>query len=85
LTAAGNTAMITFIIASAGLYGWLLARGRPQLMTDLFLSISREPWAILLMVNSAFSGCLMEQPPSVILTPADGLTKVDRSCISGWC
>ena len=27
---AGNTAKITFIIASAGLYGWLLAREGPR-------------------------------------------------------
>jgi C4-dicarboxylate transporter DctM subunit len=49
---AGNTANITFILASASLYGWLLAReGVPQLLTDFFLSVSREPWAILLMIN----------------------------------
>jgi len=70
---AGNTAKITFIIASAGLYGWLLAReGVPQLLTDLFLSVSREPWAILLMVNVLLLilGCLMETTALlVILTP----------------
>jgi C4-dicarboxylate transporter, DctM subunit len=49
---AGNTANITLILASASLYGWLLAReGVPQLLTDFFLSVSREPWVILLMVN----------------------------------
>jgi C4-dicarboxylate transporter DctM subunit len=72
-TVAGNTARITFIIASAGLYGWLLAReGVPQMFTDFFLSISREPWAILLMVNVLLLilGCLMETTAIlVILTP----------------
>jgi C4-dicarboxylate transporter DctM subunit len=70
---AANTAKITFIIASASLYGWLLAReGVPQLFTSLFLSISREPWAILLMLNVmlVLLGCLMETTALlVILTP----------------
>jgi C4-dicarboxylate transporter DctM subunit len=70
---AANTAKITFIIASASLYGWLLAReGVPQLFTGLFLSISREPWAILLMLNVmlVLLGCLMETTALlVILTP----------------
>ncbi len=81
-TVAGNTARITFIIASAGLYGWLLAReGVPKLFTDFFLSISHQPWAILLMVNILLLilGCLMETTAIlVILTPVlmDLITKV---------
>ncbi len=81
-TVAGNTARITFIIASAGLYGWLLAReGVPALFTNFFLSISREPWVILLMVNILLLilGCLMETTALlVILTPVlmDLITKV---------
>ena len=81
-TVAGNTAKITFIIASAGLYGWLLAReGVPQRLADLFLGVSREPWAILLMVNVLLLilGCLMETTALlVILTPVlmDLITKV---------
>jgi C4-dicarboxylate transporter DctM subunit len=79
---AGNTAKITFIIASAGLYGWLLAReGAPQRLAELFLSISQEPWVILLMVNFLLLilGCLMETTALlVILTPVlmDLITKV---------
>ncbi|MBI3084868.1 MAG: TRAP transporter large permease [candidate division NC10 bacterium] len=81
-TVAGNTAKITFIIASASLYGWLLAReGVPQLFTGFFLSISREPWVILLMVNMLLLvlGSLMETTAIlVILTPVlmDLITKV---------
>lgn len=81
-TVAGNTAKITFIIASASLYGWLLAReGVPALFTNFFLSISREPWVILLMVNVLLLilGCLMETTAIlVILTPVlmDLITKV---------
>jgi C4-dicarboxylate transporter DctM subunit len=70
---AGNTAKITFIIASASLYGWLLAReGAPQRLADLFLNLSREPWIILLMINLLLLvlGCLMETTALlVILTP----------------
>ena len=79
---AGNTAKITFIIASAGLYGWLLAReGVPQMFTNFFLSVSREPWVIMLMVNALLLilGCLMETTAIlVILTPVlmDLITKV---------
>jgi C4-dicarboxylate transporter DctM subunit len=79
---AANTAKITFIIASASIYGWLLAReGVPQLFTNLFLSISQEPWVILLMVNVLLLilGCLMETTAMlVILTPVlmDLITKV---------
>ncbi len=81
-TVAGNTAKITLIIASASLYGWLLAReGVPALFTNFFLSISREPWVILLMVNVLLLilGCLMETTAIlVILTPVllDLITKV---------
>jgi len=81
-TVAGNTANIAFIIASASLYGWLLAReGVPQMFTDFFLSMSREPWVILLMVNILLLilGCLMETTAIlVILTPVlmDLITKV---------
>lgn len=79
---AGNTAKITFIIASASLYGWLLAReGATQRLADLFLTVSREPWAILLMLNLLLLvlGCLMETTALlVILTPIfmDLITKV---------
>jgi len=82
ITVAGNTAKITFIIASAGLYGWLLAReGVPQLFTNFFLSVSHEPWIILLMVNVLLLilGTLMETTAIlVILTPVlmDLITKV---------
>lgn len=79
---AANTAKITFIIASASLYGWLLAReGAPQRLTSFFLSLSNEPWVILLMVNVMLLvlGCLMETTAIlVILTPVlmDLITKV---------
>jgi C4-dicarboxylate transporter DctM subunit len=81
-TVASNTAKITFIIASASIYGWLLAReGVPEMFTNFFLSISREPWVILLMVNILvlILGCLMETTAIlVILTPVlmDLITKV---------
>jgi len=81
-TVAGNTAKITFIIASASLYGWLLAReGAPQRLTSIFLSVSSEPWIIFLMINLMLLvlGCLMETTAIlVILTPVlmDLITQV---------
>jgi C4-dicarboxylate transporter DctM subunit len=81
-TVAGNTAKITLIIATASLYGWLLAREEiPQAFTRLFLSVSQEPWAILLMLNVLLLvlGCLMETTSLlIILTPVfmELITKV---------
>jgi TRAP-type C4-dicarboxylate transport system permease large subunit len=51
-------------------------------MTELFLSISREPWVLLLMVNVLLLilGCLMETTALlVILTPVlmDLITRVE--------
>ena len=72
-TVAVNTARITFIIASAGLYGWLLGReGVPDAVTNFFLSISQKPWVVLLMVNILLLilGCLVDALPIlVIMTP----------------
>lgn len=79
---AGNTAKIAFIIASASLYGWLLAReGVPTLFTNFFLSVSHRPWVILLMINVLLLilGCLMETTALlVILSPVlmDLITRV---------
>jgi C4-dicarboxylate transporter DctM subunit len=79
---AANTANVTVIIASAGLYGWLLARESvPQVLTNFFLSISHQPWVILLMLNILLLilGMIMDATPIlVIMTPVlmDLITKV---------
>jgi len=61
--------------------GCLPREGVPQKLTELFLSVSSEPWAILLMVNVLLLilGCLMETTALlVILTPVlmDLISKV---------
>lgn len=72
-----NTAKLMFIIAAATLFGWIMAReGTPLLMTNTFLSISKNPYVLLFLINILLLilGCLME-PISVmvilvpILTP----------------
>ena len=63
-----DTAKLMFIIAVSSLFAWILAREQvPQHMAELFLSISREPWVILLLLNILLLvlGCFLE--PVIIL------------------
>ncbi len=47
-----TTAMIMFIIASASIFGWVLAAEQiPQVVADAILSISSNPIVILLFIN----------------------------------
>jgi tripartite ATP-independent transporter DctM subunit len=58
-----NSAKLLFIIASASLFGWIMAReGVPLLLAKTFLSISNNPYVILLLVNILLLalGCFME-------------------------
>ncbi len=68
-----DTARLMFIIASASLFGWILAReGVPQALAAGFLAVSEQPWAILLMINLLLFvlGCFMEPlTVMVILVP----------------
>jgi tripartite ATP-independent transporter DctM subunit len=48
-----ETSRVMLIIASGTLFAWILAReGVPQELARGFLSISREPWILLLLVNA---------------------------------
>jgi C4-dicarboxylate transporter DctM subunit len=63
-----DTAKLMFIIAVSSLFAWILARERvPQQLAELFLSISHEPWLILLLINLLLLvlGCFLE--PVIIL------------------
>jgi len=63
-----DTAKLMFIIASGSLFAWILAReGVPQAVATGFLSISREPWIVLALINVLLLllGCFLE--PIVIL------------------
>jgi C4-dicarboxylate transporter DctM subunit len=65
-----DTARLLFIIASGSLYAWLLAReGVPQEIATFFLSISQEPWIVLLMINILLLilGCFLEPIVNLIL------------------
>lgn len=47
-----TTATILVIAAAANLFGWVLAIERlPQMVVDIMLSISEQPWVILLLIN----------------------------------
>ncbi len=58
-----NTSKLLFIIASASLFGWILAReGVPLLLAKTFLSISKNPYVVLFLINLLLLalGCFME-------------------------
>ena len=64
------TTMIMFLVAVASLFGWILtAEGIPRIMADFFLSISREPWVILLLINILLLiiGTFMDCTPAITL------------------
>jgi tripartite ATP-independent transporter DctM subunit len=47
-----ESANLMFIIASSAIYTWILARENvPQELTQAMLSLSHEPWVVLLLIN----------------------------------
>ncbi len=47
-----ESANLMFIIAASTIYTWILARENvPQELTQAMLSLSREPWVVLLLIN----------------------------------
>jgi tripartite ATP-independent transporter DctM subunit len=69
--AAKTTAVVGFIIATANLVSYLLTRERvPQMLSEALLSISNEPWVILLLINILLLvlGCFMEGLAIMLLT-----------------
>ncbi|WP_126428671.1 TRAP transporter large permease [Brevibacillus marinus] len=73
LQSATVTSTIMFIIASAGLLGWILTReGIPQLVADFFTGVSESPVVFLILVNLflLIVGMFMETNASIaILAP----------------
>ncbi len=58
-----KTAMIMFIVTTASVFGWILAREQiPQMMAVFFLDITRNPVVMLVILNVLFLilGMLME-------------------------
>lgn len=65
-----TTSVIMFIIASAGLFGWILTReGVPQMVAKFFIEISDTPLIFLLLVNLflLIVGMFMETGASIII------------------
>ncbi|MBO8165026.1 MAG: TRAP transporter large permease [Brevibacillus sp.] len=65
-----TTSVIMFIIASAGLFGWILTReGIPQLVASFFIDLSDNPIVFLILVNIflLIVGMFMETGASIII------------------
>lgn len=66
-----STAVVTFILSSASAAGWILVRSRAgQAMADFVLSLTTNPYVVLLLLNVLLLllGCVMELGAIVILT-----------------
>ncbi|MGH7266616.1 MAG: TRAP transporter large permease [Candidatus Rokuibacteriota bacterium] len=64
------TGFIMVIVGTASVFAWLLATEQvPQHLSRFFLSISREPWVVLLVVNVFLLvvGCLMDTSAAIII------------------
>jgi len=65
-----DTARIMLIVVAATLYSWILAReGAPQALTTMVLSLTEEPWLLLILVNVLLLllGCFMEPLPIMVI------------------
>ena len=57
------TAQVTFIVAAAGLFGWVLTRyGFPRFVADMLLSITTDKHTALLLIGLAMlvAGCFID-------------------------
>lgn len=68
--ATANTAVISFLIATASLFGWLLASEEiPQQISNAILNFSSNKYMILLMINLMLLvvGMFLDSGPAIIL------------------
>jgi C4-dicarboxylate transporter DctM subunit len=68
--ATANTAVISFLIATASLFGWLLASEQiPQQISEAILSFSSNKYVILLLINLLLwvVGMFLDSGPAIIL------------------
>jgi tripartite ATP-independent transporter DctM subunit len=66
-----TTALIMFIIATASVFGWIMVNERvSDLITQMLLSISRNKWVIMGLINLILllMGCFMETASIMIIT-----------------
>jgi tripartite ATP-independent transporter DctM subunit len=65
--------MVFFLIAASNAFGWVMAYLHlPDLITEWFLSVSDQPWVILLLINILLlilGGPMDMAPMILILTP----------------
>lgn len=68
-----TTAVVLFIVAAASIFAWILTSNRaPEQLAALILTISDNPWVVLLLINLILLivGCFMETVAAItILTP----------------
>lgn len=68
---ASTTGAILFIVAAAGLFGWVIAREQgPQAVTTVMLSLTDNPLVFLLLVNILLLviGMLLEPVAALLIT-----------------
>lgn len=71
LDSAHQTAQVMFIVAAAGLFGWVLIYLRvPDAVVSFLTSISTNKWVVLVLINLIllFLGCFMEGIAIMLLT-----------------
>ena len=64
------TGFIMIIVGAANVFAWLLAAEQvPQHLSNFFLTISRKPWVVLLVINIflLIVGCLMDTSAAIII------------------
>jgi tripartite ATP-independent transporter DctM subunit len=65
-----DSARIMMIVVAATLYSWILARqGAPQAVASVFLTMTDQPWLLLLLINVLLLllGCFMEPLPIMVI------------------
>lgn len=65
-----DSARIMMIVVAATLYSWILARqGAPQAVASVFLTMTDQPWLLLLLINLLLLllGCFMEPLPIMVI------------------
>jgi C4-dicarboxylate transporter, DctM subunit len=66
-----NTVQVMFIIAAAGIFGFLLVRQQvPMKLVEGLMSLTSTPWVVLLIINVILLilGCFMEAIAIMLLT-----------------
>jgi C4-dicarboxylate transporter DctM subunit len=65
-----TSGVVLLVVATANVFGWILATQQiPQMISEFILSLSREPWIFLLLVNIflLIVGCFMETAAALII------------------